>query len=708
MIHATPASEPSAFDRILAPKSVAILGVSASGSSLGGNVLANLDRFAFPGDVHLVHPKADRVGDRPCVPSISDLPDGIDCVVLAIPAKSVLAAVKACAEKRVGGVIIFSAGFAELGAEGRAEQDEIGRIAQAAGMAVIGPNCLGILNYVQGAPLSFSATEPHPVSEPGIGIVSQSGAMAAVVRSALHARDLDVSLSISTGNEAANGIEDYLGYLLEQDHTRLLTLVVEHFRAPQRFLALADRAHALGKPIVLLHPGRSAEARRAAETHTGAMTGDYVVMKSIVSQKGVIIVDTLEELIDVSECLLRMQNLPRGGTAILGESGAYKAMMLDYCQDIGMPLPQPAGDAAEALAAIAPGLILPTNPMDLTAQALVQPEIYRQCIDPLMQTPEVGSALVSIILSSRQMAEQKLPAVIEILRDAARRHAIVFAMLGEDTDIGAEMPAQIRGAGVPFFRSPERALRAMRRISDWRDRQALASSKMAPAVPAVSSPLETGILPEYRAKSLIAGFGFPICQSRLASTKAEALEAAASIGYPVVLKAQSGQLSHKSDAGGVALNIADDAGIDRAWDEMTRRLREANPDLKLDGILVEQMAGEGLELILGAQRDPDWGPVIVVGLGGVLTEALHDIRHLPVGLSHAEILRELSRLKGKALLGAFRGRPERDLEAICDCIEALGQFLNAHPEVTEVDVNPLMVFAKGGGAIALDAVIRVG
>tara|TARA_R110000751_G_scaffold95381_3_gene186347 strand:- start:16258 stop:18333 length:2076 start_codon:yes stop_codon:yes gene_type:complete len=690
------------------PHSVAILGVSSSGGSLGGNVLENLKRFNFAGDIHLVHPKAHAIEGRPCIASIDNLPKNVDCVVLAIPSRGILDAVRSCVSRGVGGVVIFSAGFAELGAEGRTVQDEIGRVAKEAGMALMGPNCLGFINYADGIPLSFSATEPHPPAAPGIAIVSQSGAMAAVIRAALHARDLDISLSVSTGNEAANGIEDYLGYILEQEHTRVLTLVVEHFRSPAQFLRIADRARKLGKPIVLLHPGRSAEARRAAETHTGALTGDYVVMKSIVSQRGVIVVCTMEELVDVSECLMRMQHLPRQGAAILGESGAFKALMLDYCQDLSLALPQPEGEAAAVLSAIAPGLILPTNPMDLTAQILVQPEIYRECIGPLMETPGVGSVMVSVILSSEQMAHKKLPPVLEILSEFAKQHAVVFAMLGEDTEIGADWPERIRAMGVPFFRSPERALRAIKLISRWQDQQAVWTMEAESTSCVPTGPLAPGIVPEYRAKALFAEAGMPVGRSALAQTMAEAITAANEIGYPVVLKAQSALLSHKSDSGGVALNIANSQALGVAWDQMQMALAKAAPDITLDGILVEPMVGRGLELILGAQRDPEWGPVMVVGLGGVMTEALQDVRHLPVGLPRAFILAELFALKGKIMLGPFRGEKARDLGAVCDCIQALGRFLQEHPEVTEVDINPLLVFEDGKGAAILDALIRVG
>src|SRR4051812_47512964 len=247
----------SAIARLLNPRSVAIAGISATPGSLAAIVLDNLERFGFGGDIHLIHPARDELRGRRCVKQAADLPDGVDCVVLAIPASAVLDAVKGCAARGVGGVVIFSAGFAELGPQGRTLQDEIAAIARASDMAIEGPNCLGFVNYADGVALTFAVAEPHPLSQPGIAVISQSGAMAAVVRAALDSHALDVSVSISTGNEAANGIEDFIEHVLDSNHSRAIAMVVEHIRQPRRFLDLARRAKAHGVVLIMLHPGRS-------------------------------------------------------------------------------------------------------------------------------------------------------------------------------------------------------------------------------------------------------------------------------------------------------------------------------------------------------------------------------------------------------------------------------------------------------------------
>lgn len=690
------------IERLLNPGSIAIAGVSATPGSLAGIVLDNLRRFEFKGALHLIHPTRDDVQGMPCVRSVRDLPYGVDCVVLAIPAAGVLDAVKGCAERGVGGIVIFSAGFAELGPAGKAAQDEIAAIARASGMAVEGPNCLGYVNYADGTCITFSATEPHPLKGPGIAVVSQSGAMATVVRAGLHSRGLDVSVSVSTGNEAANGIEDFLEHLLSSPQTRVAAMVAEHFRDPQRFLALARRARAQGIVLVLLHPGRSAAARQSAQTHTGTLAGDYAVMRTLVERQGVAVVDTLEELIDLCDCALRCRKRPHGGVAILGESGAYKALALDYCESIGVELPQPEGEAAAALNAIAPGLIIASNPLDLTAQGLVDPSLYGRALKGLVANPNCGSVLVSIILSNEKLAVRKMPPVIEAMRPYADTHTVVFAMLGEDSPVPEAIIEEVRAAGIPFFRSPERALRALARFTAWAEAEHEASTDVASAS---AERLPAGVIPEYAAKEILARAGLRMPPRRLVTDLAGALAAAETLGFPVALKVQSSALSHKTNVGGVILGLKDGNEVRSGWERLHVNLAKAAPGVAIDGVLVETMANKGLELILGARRDPDWGPVLAIGLGGIFTELLKDVRLLPTDLSRSEIEKVLRGLKGAALLDEFRGTPARDVAAVVEAIVALGAFVRTHPEVEEIDINPLMVFAEGEGALALDALI---
>jgi acyl-CoA synthetase (NDP forming) len=700
-----------AISRLLAPRSVAIIGASATQGSLGGGVVANLDRFGFAGDIHLINPNRSEINGRPCLASAEALPMGVDCAVLAIPRAGILSAVEACGRRGVGGVIVFSAGFAEAGPDGVAAQHELARLAGQYGMAVEGPNCLGMVNYVDGVPLTFGNAQPAPLAgRPGVGMVSQSGAMATVLRAALTARDVGISFAISTGNEAVSGVEDFLAYLLADDATHVVAMVVEQFRSPPRFLELAAQARQAGKVIVLLHPGQSEAARQSAETHTGKLAGDHAVMRTLVSHAGVLVAETLEELIDLAELLVRCPALPHAGAAVMTDSGAFKALTLDYCAQIGLELPALSAETQAALDAVMPEFTVSTNPLDLTAQALVDRDLYRKAMIPLLEDERFGSLVLAVILSNAPTARIKLPPVLEALRDLKPTKPVIFAMLGEEAEVPPELVAECRALGVPFFRSPERVMRVLARLTEFAARPSWpANPAFCPAdlvLPA--NPASGLVVAEYQSKQMLAALGIPIPAGELARDRAGAQAIAERIGYPVALKAQSAALSHKSDAGGVVLRLNDATELAQGWDRLHDNLRRASPGLVLDGVLVERMAAPGLELILGARRDPDWGPVLLVGLGGVMAEAIADVRLLPPDLPAAAIEAELGRLKAAALLRGFRGAPAVDVAAAAAVLAKLGALVRARPEIREIEINPLFVYPAGAGVLAVDALMVTG
>jgi acetate---CoA ligase (ADP-forming) len=692
------------ISRLLRPRSVAIVGASATPGSLGGGVLANLERFQFAGDLHLVNPRYDKIGQRPCVRTIQDLPDGIDCAVLAIPQVHVLESVRACAAKGIGGLVVLAGGFAEAGEQGLKAQEQIAAIARDAGIALQGPNCLGSINYVDRIPLMFgNAPFAELGDREGVAVVSQSGAMASAVRVALQARGIGLSYSISTGNESVLGAEDFLEEFIADPHTRVIAMLMEQIRRPARFLELAELARRAGKYVVLHHLGRSAAGREAAKTHTGALSGDYAVMAAQVQARGICLVESLELLIDVPELLIRCKN-PRapGGTAIIGESGAFKGMALDFCEQVGLELPKLSAASQAALAPQLPAFSPPSNPFDLTAQALIDPDLYKKVLDQISADTSFGSVVLTIGLPSGGSADRKLPPIIATLEQLDGRQAVLFAMLGEDCPIPQAYVDRIRAAGVPFFRSPERAFRALAALKGMRNPTAI-----KPPAGGIGARLEPGVVPEYRAKEMLAASGVKMPRSRMARSIEEGLKAAKELGFPLALKAQSSRLPHKSEAGAVALNLADNAALQAAWSTMLNRLKSENPDILLDGMLLERMSEPGLELIVGARNEGGWGPVVLVGLGGVLTEVLQDAVIIPAGAGRADIERALRSLKGARLLDGYRGSPAADVEALVDVVDCLSGFLLQHPEVTEADLNPVRVHAKGQGATVLDALFVV-
>ena len=602
-------------------------------------------------------------------------------------------------------MIVFAAGFAEGGEEGLAEQAEIAAIAAASGMVIEGPNCLGLVNHVDGTPLTFVETQcAAPRGRPAVGVVSQSGALAAVLSTTLLSRDVPVSYSVSTGNEAASGVEDYADWLIADPDTQLLAMIVEQFRAPARFLAVASAARRAGKPIVLLHPGKSSAARESAATHTGAMAGDYQLMRAKVERAGVIFAETLEELGDIAEILTRCPSMVQPQVAVLGESGAFKALTLDLAEELGLPLARLQDEDSPPLRAALPPFVPVSNPLDITAQGLSRPGIYTDVLTALFADARVGAVVAGIIQSDPVTAQIKVPAILAAL---AGGHAkpLIFAGLDEGAGMPAHFIAELRAAGVPWFPTAERALRACTRLSG---RAALDLTDAAPVPTRVAGlAREQGMVPEYRAKALLAPLGLPFPTGRFAASAEAAAAAADTLGYPVAMKAQAARLAHKSDAGGVLLDLADANAVVAAWAKIHANVADYDTTIGLDGVLIEAMGKRGIEMIVGARNDPEWGPVVLAGFGGVTAEILADVRLFTPDLTQAAIIAGLMKLKSAALLCGYRGSPALDIAAFAGLIRQVSAILLAEPTLAEIDLNPVILYPAGEGVVALDALMLV-
>jgi acetate---CoA ligase (ADP-forming) len=432
------------------------------------------------------------------------------------------------------------------------------------------------------------------------------------------------------------------------------------------------------------------------------MAGDYSVMRTQVARQGVLVAESLEEFADIIDVVLRCKIWPSGGSAVLPESGAFKALTLDLCEDIGLPLPVLTDDTAPLLRAALPDFVPVSNPVDLTAQGLVDPDLYRRALASLSADQRFGCIVLGIIQTDAKTCAIKFPPIIEAIRTLAPAKPVIFAGLDDGAEVPADYLAQLRALGVPYFPSPGRAFRAIARIC------AASTSPVNVEIATASTThisLQPGVIAEYRAKEILKPLGIPFPPGRLAKTLHAAVQAASDVGYPVVLKAQSAQLPHKSDAGGVLLNIQDDVAMAAAWTRLHANLEKSRPGLALDGVLIEGMSKPGVELIIGGRNDPDWGPVVLIGFGGVQAEILKDVRLLAADLSAKEIAQELYKLKSGELLHGFRGTPPLDVEAAARIVAQIGALLRAEPRIQEIDLNPVILYPVGAGAIALDALI---
>lgn len=695
------------IDRLLRPKSVAVVGASDRKGALGATLLNNLVQYEFAGDIYPVNPKRDELLGLKVYHSVDELPEGIDCAVLAIPRPFVIDTVRSLAERNCGAVVIYSAGFSEAGEEGMRDQEELARIAQKHGMVIEGPNCLGCTNYVERVPLTFVETnmQTPPKGTRAVGIASQSGALAAVLATALHPRGLYVSTSVSTGNEAASGVEDYVEWLIDDEDTHVIAMYVESLRRPKAFIAAARRAREAGKPIVMLHPGKSNKAQESAATHTGAMAGDYQLMKAKLAREGVIFADTLEELGDITEIALRCPALPGANMAVLGESGALRGLAFDLAEDIGLDLVHLDDDNCPALRAILPDFVPVSNPTDITALGLSEPEIYTKVLTALLGDERIGSVVASIIQSDPITSGIKFPHIIKVLEDGTFSKPLVFAGVDEGATVPAEYIEGLRKVGIPWFPSTERAYRAIARLADLAKRDLTDRSGEPLEVPGLEAA--SGVVPEYKAKELLRPLGVLFPESAFAPTADEAAAAAEVIGFPVVMKAQAAALGHKSDAGGVILNLKSVDDVREAFERMYGNVANYDASIQLDGVLIEKMGRMGTEMIVGGKNDPEWGPVVLAGFGGVTAEILKDVKLFTPDMDQAAVHRGLLDLKQAALLMGYRGSPALDVAALAGLIVQVGRIMAGNSSIREIDLNPVIVYPEGEGVIALDALMLV-
>jgi acyl-CoA synthetase (NDP forming) len=691
--------------RILEPRSIAIVGASADPRAFGGFVLGNLERFGFAGAIHLVSRSSAEINGRPCVKTVDELPFDVDVAVLAIPEAGVLDAVKACGARRVGGVVIYASGYSEAGDEGRAKQQQLADAAREAGLLLLGPNCMGYTNFAAGVPLTFEPVTPYPSrGRPGVAVLAQSGAMAANLRDAFIGRGQVLTAAVSTGNEAVIGVEDVLAHFIADPRTRVVAMYVEQIRRPALVLQLARQAREAGKPIVLLMPGRSARAREAAQSHTGALAGDHATATALLKREAVVVVDTLDELFDTTAILARFP-VPSGkGTAFVTGSGAMKNIALDFADAIGLDLPALTDDTTQRLAAMLPAYAVAENPLDYTTISVRNPGLVGEILDTLAADDHIGNLVLSIpvgpTVAQRDKVEHLLPALARATKPA------VLVLIGDNGPIESFFTDAIRESGVPFFRSPDRALRALAQVASYGEslqRAERASSANVEAVPLPAPLPPSGVLAEYQGKAWLAKAGLAIPTGRLARTVDEALAVARDIGYPVVMKAQASELPHKSDVGGVIVGLPDATALAEGWQRLHANIATHRPGLVLDGVLVEALGPRWLEIVVGARRDADWGPVVLVGLGGVWIEALQDVRLIPADMAEDDIVVELSRLKAASLLKGVRGASAVDVQAVARVVALVGAQMRANPRIAEIDINPLVAYPDR--VLALDALV---
>ncbi len=691
--------------RMLNPASIAVVGATPR-LQYGGRFLRAALRAADRVRVYPVNPRYDEIMGVKCYPNLLDLPEAPDVVGIVVPYHQVMPTLEECARKQVGSAIVISAGFAERGDGGRRDlQRQLGAFARETGIRISGPNCLGVAN-VKANVWACAGTRFGMGGGGPIALVSQSGA-SAFGPFLTRAVDLGIGYSyiVTTGNEADLESSDFIRYLLDDPDTRVIACFIEGFKDGRKFIEVARLAAERGKPIVLIKIGRSAAGAKAATSHTAALTGADAVHDAVFKQYGVIRVEDYDELLETSQWLAYSPPLASEGVSIVSHSGGISSLTADKCGQMGLQLPDLTPSARDKLNGILKGFGWAANPADVTTYA--NSDAFPDILRCMVEGPDVGMLAIASAGADSQ-AQQ----VIE-LRDSTEK-AVAFLWTGSLT--ATDGLNKLKEAKIPVFLSPDRLARGLRskvNYQRWRERCLNAPHEQMPPMSVWQqqalqelSKLGRRALTEHEARRFLAHWGITGVREERATTVEEALDAAGRLGYPVVLKVESPDIPHKTEAGVVRLDVQNDVQLRQAYTEITHNAQVHAPHARVLGVLVQEMIHGGVEVIVGLSQDPLFGPLLLFGMGGILVEVYHDVamRACPIGESDArEMLQEV---KGAALLQGFRGRPATDVEALIQLLLRVSELgLQCEREIRELDLNPLLVLPSGQGVRAADALI---
>ena len=700
------------IDDMFAPRSVAVIGASGDTTKIGGRPLKFLKANGFAGEIYPINPRAAEIQGLPAYPSIGAVPRTVDHAIIALPSTSVMAAVEACAARRVRSATIFSSGFAEIGDEGRRLQERLAAVAREAGMRILGPNCMGFMNLRTGLIASFAFMVDLGLPPRGrIALVSQSGAFGG--QALVMARDKRMLLGawVTTGNECDIELADCIGHFARDAETDVIMGYMEGCKSADKLVAALELARDNGKAVVMVKAGSSDVGRQAVQSHTGALAGNDRVFDAIFRQYGVHNAASVEGLFDVAYAASGGRIPREGKLGVFTVSGGIGVLAADAAERAGLELPSLPEAAREQLQQLLPHASV-RNPVDGTAQIWSDMKVFDTFLQTMARAGDYDALLLFLTAMPYSPALQlPLKACLLRLREAHPDKLLILSMFAPP-----EFCREMVDAGYLLFEDTTRAIEAIAALRDMarggdgardgaRDGDRDAADAEANASPAAYPALD-GADHEHALKQVLTRAGISVPEERLVHDVQSGALAAEELGYPVALKIVSPDIVHKSDAGGVALGLADrDAFVD-AWKAMMPRVREAHPAARIEGVLVTPMVSGGVEMIVGVHRDPIFGPVAMVGFGGIFAELFGDVSLRRAPVRRHEALAMIRELKGFGLLDGARGRPKADIAALADTIVRLSGLAAANDAVVEsIEINPVRLLGVGAGALALDAAL---
>jgi acetyl coenzyme A synthetase (ADP forming)-like protein len=693
---------------ILAPATIAVVGASRTPGTIGHEIVASLVRCGFTGAVYPVNPRARAICALPAFPDVDAIPDAVDQAIVVVPKEAVQDVVARCAHKGIRGLVVISAGFRETGSEGAEREQRLTQFIRSRGMRMVGPNCMGVLNA--NPAVSMNGTFAPALPPYGkVGFVSQSGALGLSVLDYAREYGIGISQFVSMGNKSDVSGNDLLLEWEDDPDVQVILMYVENFGNPEKFLDIASRS-TRRKPIIVVTSGRSRAGARAASSHTGALAASDSAVDALLAQAGVLRAASIEELFDLSMAF-SVQRPPRSRrTAVLTNAGGPGILAADACEANGLELPDLSSGTVARLAPLFPPEASIRNPLDMIASAT--PEGYRAALGALLGDPGIDAALAIFVPPLGVTQEDVSLAIASVAREHPGKTVLGVLMGHRGLPQGR---ATLHEAGIPAYIFPESAARALAAMCRWREAREL-PPPLPEDIPADTARarqlLDTAMaegrsrLDEAEALELLAAYGIPVARGALATTAEAAVAGAEAMGYPVVLKIVAPAIVHKTEAGGVQVNLGDASEVRTAYQEILEGARKAHPGAAVTGVLVQRMIENGRELIVGMTRDRVFGPLVMYGLGGILVEVLRDVTFRIAPFDRGDARRMMGEIRGARLLDAVRGSAPANREAIEDVLLRVSRLVIDFPEIAELDVNPLM--AMPDGVVAADARVMVG
>lgn len=685
------------LDRLFHARSIALVGVSGDPRKMTGAPLEILRQSGFPGRIYPVNPRHPKLGELTCYPDVGALPEAPDVALIMLSARLVPGAVRACADKGIAAAVVLSSGFEES-EDGRQFAEELRRVAQETGIQVVGPNCEGVWSVRDRVLLTFgSAARRKVLHHAPIAVLSQSGAIAGALGRHLQDNGVGCSYIVSVGNETVLTIADYLAWMIDQDDVRVVLLFIEGVRDGARLLRLIDAARSKGIRVVALKTGNSEAGQKAAASHTGKIASPYAVYRDLLDEAGAIQVQSLTDLIEAAE-VLSVSPWPsrrgaRGGVSVFSIPGGTRAMTADLLELHGVPLATFASATVQALADSLPEFGGTENPTDLTGQVLSHPGLFDTCLRIIAADPHTEALIVQVANRGPRDVLERVDLLGSVA--AATSMPVVVSFLG-DALPGPDR-ARLRSAGIVCARDPAEAARFLGWL--YRSRDIAARAPFAP--PHATTPVKP---PATWSETVgyLRDCGVKVPEERIVGSGDDARDIGKALRFPVVVKALPEDCDHKTELGAVILDVRTGEDVVAAVADVRERLQR--PDAR---VLVQQMVDGGVEVLLSALRNPDFGPVLAIGMGGTAVELHRDVAYVALPTDAARVRRALARLKLSTLLQGFRGRPPADLDALVDAAVRFGdRFVASRPAMAEMEVNPLFVREAGAGIVAVDALVK--